>query len=281
MIAIAANTLLGLARGRMPLVAAAFALTLLVMQSLSLHVEMRNIGEERALLQKAGYGIAESRDYLAALRRDAAATVSEDSLHYCALFLVFLGVFTVSGVFARETARGGIERLLTAPHSRASVMAALSGAALAFNQVCFTVLFAALHARLHFFDPLPFEDIIKMYALLSAVHVMVLSVSLAAHTMLRPSAAVFGSLAVVFLGFASHIVQIAAPQISGPMLKPALAVYALCIPRAGTLFYLALSIIRSDYARIAAPDSAWIAVEAVKTMLIMGIAFVLFKRKNY
>jgi hypothetical protein len=274
------NTLRGLLRGRMLLVALVFCALFFLMQTMSIRMESRQLSDEMKLVERESIVVRAA--YIGALREDSAASLREETLHFSALFVVLLGVFTLSAVFGREANGGGIERILVSPRSRAAALGSIAAAAFAFNQCCITFLFVLLNFRLRLFTGgFQFGAAFASYLLLTAVHVSIFSVALACQTLMRQSTAFFFTLAVAFTGFASYIIEIAYRQLTGPALKISMVVYSMFIPRVGTMFYMALSRVRPEYMQLGAPGPEWIALEVLKTVAFFAAAFWVFDRKNY
>jgi hypothetical protein len=274
------NTLRGLLRGRMLLVALVFCGLFFLMQTMSIRMESNQLADEMKLVERESYVVRTV--YIEALRKDSSASLREETLHFSALFVVLLGVFTLSAVFGREAHGGGLERILVSPRSRASALGSIAAAAFVFNQCCITFLFIFLNLRLRLFTGgFQAGATLEAYLLLTAIHASIFSVALACQTLLRQSTAFFFTLAVAFTGFASYIIEIAYNQLAGPALKISIAVYSVFIPRVGTMFYMALSRARPEYVQFGVHGPEWIALEVMKSAAFIFAAFWVFNRKNY
>ena len=271
------NTLRGLARGRMLLVLAALALALMLMQSISLNVERRHLEHERRITE-AQPG-AEREHYLHEMEKDSAAHLREEALHYCALFIFFASLFVTAAVWGRETVYNGLERLLVSPIGRTQLLFVIIAAVGGCNQMAFSVVFAVLHARLAAAG-LPVQGLIGAYAVLTAVHIMLLSVAVLFHTAMARVPAMAATACVSFLGFGAYVIELAAEQLQGPGMSIMVVAYNATIPRVGTLFYWLMGQVR-DAGVFPVPDMAWFAAEAVKCAVFLLAAFIIFHRKNY
>lgn len=288
--AVYANAIRGLIRGRLLVVAVALALIFCMLQAMAIANERHMLRQERDQVATAARtgavpmtGSGKSKltadMYLDALRADSAAALREEALHYETLFLVFMSLFALGAVFGRESAHGGLDRVLTAPVSGPAAAASLLGATFVFTQSCITVLFMFLEFRLHVFSAAPAIAVYK-YAMLTAMHCMILSLSFLCHVLFGRNTAFAASAALVFLGFASYAIHIAGGEMASPALRAAAHAYTFAMPQMGTLFFEALNRVRPGVFPKAGVNAWWYIFEAFRTAVILGAGLYLFNKKN-